>query len=118
MNMVEEIIALAAQLPSGLDDPKAAEKLLAEQRELVEALNADDYVGALTEAADAVYYACKHLQWVCKQVELPVETLFAVARAKYRLRAAPGNPKDDRAERAACAEMVKWYVTDALADND
>ena len=100
---VRAILDLAAQLPSGLNDPRSAEKMLAERDELVEALGADDYVGALTEGADAVYYAAKHLDWVARQLGVTVDVLFAVAEAKYGLRARPGNPKDDTAERAACA---------------
>lgn len=104
---VNDILALAFLLPSGLDDPCAAEKMLAEQQELLDALAAHDYEGALTEAADAVYYACKHLDWVARRLDLDLADLFRLAQAKYRLRARPGNPKDDAAERAACAAVVR-----------
>lgn len=103
-----DILKLAAKLPSGLDDPKAAEKLVVERDELLVALAAGDLEGALTEWADAVYYAAKHLDWAsCRISELlgrpvTVEDALRVAVAKYTLRAVPGNPKDDRAERAAC----------------
>lgn len=105
--MIHEILALAAQLPSGLDDPRSAEKLVAERQELVDALAAGDYPGAITEGADAVYYAAKHLDWVARRLGVTVDQLFQVAVAKYSLRAQPGNPKNDAAERAACMEALK-----------
>ena len=103
MKTISDIINLAAQLPSGLNDPRSAEKLLAERDELEDALDQGDYIGALTEGADAVYYAAKHLDRVSRQLGISLDTLFAVAEAKYRLRAQPGNPKNDAAERLACA---------------
>lgn len=106
MTDIETILALAAQLPSGLPDPQAADKLLREREELLVELDDADYIGALTEAADAVYYACKHLDWVAQQVGLSIPVLFELAQAKYALRARPGNPKHDPAERAACAAVV------------
>lgn len=105
--MLNTILSLAAQLPSGLNDPRAAEKLLGERQELVDALSAGDYVGALTEGADAVYYAAKHLDWTARQLGVSVETMVALAEAKYSLRAQPGNPKDDGAERAACLAVLQ-----------
>ena len=56
--MITEILALAAKLPAGLNDARSADKLIAERDELVAALRSGDFVGALTEGADAVYYAC------------------------------------------------------------
>lgn len=103
--MLNEILSLAAQLPSGLNDPAAADKLLAERDELIQALRTDDYAGALTEAADAAYYAAKHLDWVARQLGLSVDDVLRLALAKYSLRAQPGNPKDDAAERAACLDV-------------
>ena len=105
--MITKILALAERLPSGLNDPRAAEKMLRERDELAEALAADDYVGALTEGADAVYYAVKHLDWTARQLGLSIEELFALAEAKYTLRARSGNPKDDAAERVACSAVVE-----------
>lgn len=101
MTDISTILGLAARLPSGLNDPKAADKLLAERQELVEALAAGDKIAAALEGADAVYYAAKHLDWCARQLGLSIETLFALAEAKYGLRAQPGNPKDDAAEREA-----------------
>ena len=100
--MITEILALAAKLPAGLNDARSADKLIAERDELLAALRADDFVGALTEGADAVYYAAKHLQWVSVQLGVSMEDLSRIALAKYTLRARPGNPKDDAAEREAC----------------
>lgn len=106
MTTLDNIISLAAKLPSGLNDPRSAEKLLAERGELMDALDAGDYIGALTEGADAVYYAAKHLDLVAGLLGISLDALIAVAEAKYSLRAQPGNPKDDAAERLACAEAA------------
>lgn len=103
---LEDILVLASMLPSGLNDAQALDKLTAERDELVAALNDEDYVGALTEAADAVYYAAKHIEWVCHQVGVNLDNLMRVAAAKYSLRAVPGNPKDDAAERNAVVEAL------------
>lgn len=101
-NRVGEVLMLAEKLPAGLNDPRSVEKLMAERQELLDALADGDYAGALTEGADAVYYAAKHLDWVARQLEVTVDQLFGLAFAKYDLRARPGNPKDDAAEREAC----------------
>lgn len=103
---MKKILALAAKLPAGLNDAKAADKLVAERDELTAALRSGDFIGALTEGADAVYYAAKHLQWVSVQLGVSMEDLSRIALAKYALRARCGNPKDDAAERAACLEAV------------
>lgn len=101
MDEIEKIILLAGQLPSGLNDNQAADKLIAERTELIEALAAGDLIGAALEGADAVYYAAKHLDWVARKLGLSISTLCALAEAKYSLRAQPGNPKNDAAEREA-----------------
>jgi phosphoribosyl-ATP pyrophosphohydrolase len=109
--MFDKILEYAARLPSGVLDANAADKLLAEREELVAALWDGDREGALTEGADAAYYAAKHLHWVAHQLGVTIPDLFALAEAKYALRAQPGNPKDDVAERAAvCAEMRRRDV--------
>jgi len=113
--MITEILALAAKLPAGLNDARSADKLIAERDELVAALRSGDFVGALTEGADAVYYAAKHLEWVAQQLGVSMEDLEGVAKAKYKLRARPGNPKDDAAERAACLEAVTGKIDLAAA---
>ena len=99
---VESILNLAEKLPTGIIDPEAPAKLLAEMRELTEAIEAEDRDGALTEVADAVYYAAKCIALAAAMAGISRVEAFVVARAKYGLRAAPGNPKDDAAERAAC----------------
>lgn len=101
MTAIKDIIDLAAKLPSGLNDSNAAEKLLKERGELVEALDEDDEVGALLEAGDAVYYVCKHLQYISSLVNVSIDDMFEICRMKYELRARPGNPKDDYKEREA-----------------
>ena len=99
---VASILALAEKLPSGLPDAQAPAKLLAEMKELAEAIEAEDRDGALTEVADAVYYAAKCIALAAAMAGISRVEAFVVARAKYSLRAAPGNPKDDAAKRAAC----------------
>ena len=107
MTTISDIINLAAKLPSGLNDHRSAEKLVAERDELIDSLEAGDYNGALTEGADAVYYMAKYLDWVAGLLGISLDTLLAVAEAKYRLRAQPGNPKNDAAERAACVAVTR-----------
>lgn len=104
---LDDVLSLAANLPSGLHDPKSAEKLLAERDELLEALAEGDNVGAMTEAADAGYYAAKHLNWVGMQLGLSVGEILALTVAKYKLRAGSGNPKDDEAEREAILQALE-----------
>lgn len=108
--MFDRILEYAAKLPSGVLDPKAAEKLLAERDELVAALSEGDYEGALTEGADAAYYAAKHLYFVAHQLGVNIVDLVTLAEAKYALRAQPGNPKDDAVERAACVETMRNQI--------
>ena len=105
--MFEKLLEYAAELPSGVLDPRAAEKLVAERDELVNALSEGDYEGALTEGADAAYYAVKHLHFVAHRLGVSIADLFALAEAKYALRAQPGNPKDDAAERAVCVDALE-----------
>ena len=105
--MFEKLLECAAKLPSGVLDPKAADKLVAERDELVAALSEGDYEGALTEGADAAYYAAKHLFFVAHRLGVSIADLVALAEAKYVLRAQPGNPKDDAAECAACVDALE-----------
>ena len=104
--MFEKILKHAAELPSGVLDPRSADKLVAERDEFVAALSEGDYEGALTEGADAAYYAAKHLYFVAHRLGISIADLVALAEAKYALRAQPGNPKNDAAERAACVDAV------------
>lgn len=104
--MIEKVLTLAAQLPSGLPDAKAADKLIRERDEFRQAMAAGDTIGALTELADRVYYACKEIHAAASESGLSVERAFEVCIAKYELRARPGNPKNDAVERAAIEELI------------
>jgi len=109
-----DILALAAKLPTGLDDPKSMVKYRRERQELEEALDDGDALGAILEAVDSTYYAIKadynHLigraerdyliAQAAREVALPVEHILRACAAKS-LRAQPGNIKDDEAERSA-----------------
>ena len=103
---IDKILALAARLPSGLPDPKAADKLIRERDEFRQAMAAGDTIGALTELADRVYYACKEIHTAASESGLTVEQAFAVCIAKYELRARPGNPKSDAEEREAIRKLL------------
>jgi len=118
---VGELIELARSLPTGLKDTRAYRKLERERVEFAEAMEAGDRLGALLEAADRVYYAVKALAngyvpevyplneavECALELELPPYTVLEAAVRKYRLRARPGNPKDDAAERAAVADLLR-----------
>lgn len=125
MTDLDNVLFYAAKLPSGLDDARAAEKLIAERDKLLAALAEGDEVGALTELADAGYYAAKHLDWAARRLAeiigrpASVNDVLALTAAKYQLRASPGNPKDDQAERQACllrAQLVGRVVGIGAAD--
>ena len=103
---IADVLALAARLPSGLPDPNAIQKLAHERGELQAALVAGDMPGAFTEVADVAYYAIKAIHEAASAAGLTVEQALAVCEAKYRLRARPGNPKDDEAERAAVLAVL------------
>jgi len=60
---MQQIVELAAMLPSGLQDAKAVQKLEREYQELVDAIEVEDRIGALTELADVVYYGAKVLEY-------------------------------------------------------
>lgn len=118
---IQTLLTLAAQLPTGLRDPRALDKLERECEELKEAVLAGDCLGAVMEAGDVAYYAIKagangmmdqaqrdaFIGHAAGFVDLDAETLLDCAIAKYNLRARPGNPKDDAAERAAVGRALK-----------
>jgi len=121
-NWIEELLALASQLPSGLNDPDAWVKLGRELDELQRMLARQDALGAVLEAADVAYYSAKSVEMgfmdragaegllamVAKDVNLSKKAVVVAAITKYRLRARPGNPKDDLAEReAVCDALAK-----------
>ena len=119
---ISEIVLLAHKLPTGITDPKAREKFYEEIDELSDAIRQGDYLGAVMEAADCAYYAVKkHVNYqisptgrdalirtVSRLVSLPDSAvLLDCVIAKMSLRAAPGNPKNDVAERAAVAKVLE-----------
>lgn len=110
MTTIEQIVELAALLPSGLGDGRAVEKMAAERTELLESLAAGDTIGALTEVADAVYYAAKHIEFVASLCGITPSQALELCAAKYALRAQPGNPKDDAVERTAVATLLESWI--------
>lgn len=105
MKEIKEILELAARLPSGIPDYRAVQKLSVEQEELKTAIVDDDHLGALTELADVVYYAVKAIHAAASMCGMDVDAAMDMCIAKYRLRARPGNPKNDAEERAAVLQM-------------
>lgn len=120
MSTKTQILTLASQLPSGLNDPRARQKLEAEKCELREELAKGDKVGALLEAGDCLYYIVKarHNKQLSsfgvfiEAMKLTFVSGFTIEQiekaciAKYTLRARPGNPKNDREERAAVDNLI------------
>ncbi len=117
---IEALLNLANQLPTGLYDPQALQKMEREREELEEAALTGDRLGTIMEAGDCVYYAAKAYfngmlgevklydivgDWAML-VELPLDVLLDCAIAKFALRAVPGNSKDDAAEREAVRAVV------------
>jgi hypothetical protein len=96
------------------------QKFGAELAELEEECRNGDRIGALLEAADCLYYATKALyngqitgngfharmSVVYRVSGFTAAQVEAAAKAKYSLRARPGNPKNDAAERAAVAHLI------------
>lgn len=88
--------------------------------------SASALIPAILEAADMAYYAAKAVyanKWTLLEAEESIEecaeelnevadfhigfaTIILVANAKYRLRAQPGNPKNDANERATAGEVL------------
>jgi len=114
------ILGLAAKLPTGLLDSKVREKLHRELKEFDQALADGDRLGTLLEAADVLYYATKAayigllqpvdegdiLFYVCQKGGFTFPQVFDACIKKYTLRAAPGNPKNDEAERCEVAPII------------
>ncbi len=121
---IDTLLTLANQLLTGLKDPSALQKMERELDELKEATIAGDYLGAAMEAGDVAYYAIKakanglinknqrdsFIHHAASFVGLEPEILLDCAITKYRLRATPGNPKNDAAEREAVALVLKGGV--------
>lgn len=110
--MIESILKLSDALPSGRVDKNSLVKLCREWAELEEMVSVRDRPGAYLELADVTYYVCKVLSLACAMasdafgVTVTPDDAFDMAVAKYMLRAAPGNPKDDAAERRAIARWA------------
>ena len=118
---LQKLLSLTGQLPTGLADPRALDKLAREIEELRQAILADDYLGTILEAADVAYYATKaaandlmspsardlSIARAASLVGLDVDALLACAVAKMGLRAIPGSLKDDDAERAAVQAILE-----------
>lgn len=98
---MQEIIELASKLPSGLPDGKALKKLKAEMDEFHEAVENEGYLDAAAELADVVYYCAKLIHHCASFLDLSVNDAITVCKAKYALRAIPGNPKNHVAEAIA-----------------
>jgi hypothetical protein len=121
--MVEKILALAAQLPTGLTDARALEKYHRERQELTEALADNDLIGAYMEAADCCYYLIKarhnhligdgtrdhYISVAAGAVGLNLSQVLQICETKYSLRAGSGNPKDDAEERRAVVNLLKGW---------
>ena len=120
MTIYDQLISLSSKLPSGSNDPKAFSKMLHEIEEFNEKLADGDRLGALLECADVLYYAVKsiysnlfdqemagvYIEEVRQKGGFTRSQVEQAALIKYSLRAQPGNPKDDRKERAACAHLL------------
>lgn len=106
---IEDVLELARRLPSGLCDEKSPLKLLKELEELEEAASLGDRIGVYLEAADVAYYAAKSIDLAAHKAGLAhaVQIVLEIAAAKYALRAQPGNPKNDAAERQAVVEVLE-----------
>jgi len=122
MRDIDRILDLAAKLPAGLPDSGALEKLTREYKELDEALDEGDILGAILEGGDVAYYACKLLNLAAHRIDrvagnemsIGVSDLIVACQAKYALRAQPGNPKDDAAEREAVRRALNLRGGDAI----
>ena len=117
---IHDLLALADKLPTGRRDPRALAKLAREREELAEALAKGDRLGAVLEAGDVAYYAAKcvangllsreeaeaEVTQAAGAVGLTFKEVIKAAKAKFGLRARPGNPKNDAEERAAVAKVL------------
>lgn len=123
MGWEKELVALAGNLPAGMPDLRAADKLRAEWKELNDAIASGSAMAEVAaEAADCLYYAVKakysaldvdvtaELKKISAAAHLGSRAIVEAALTKYRMRAAPGNPKDVAAENAAIerALTARW----------
>ena len=118
---IRQIADIAEKLPTGLVDGKATEKMDRELSELQAAIEEGDRLGTLMEAGDVAYYAIKAwyneavglagliltIRLAADTVNIPEDVLLDICIAKLSLRALPGNPKDDKAEREAVIKVLE-----------
>lgn len=102
--VIGEILRLAALSPTGLPDPAAADKLLKEREEFRQAQAAGDEIGAFTELADRIYYACKEIATAAIEAGVSLEQALEICLIKYGLRI--NSTKNDAAERSAIADFL------------
>ena len=120
--LIEKILTLSDQLPTGINDPDSLNKLNREQQELYEALEQGDEIGAILEASDCAYYAVKS-EWngfltkeqrdaiissVANDVNLPTYILLDCVIAKYTFRVQK-HMKDDEIEREIVAQQIDKF---------
>jgi len=115
------LTSLAMCLPVGPYDPQATAKYHREREEFFQALEAGDGIGSLLELGDVCYYLAKLIYMrritedearslmedlaIC--LGCTFEDALAIALVKYTLRARPGNPKDDKEERAMIQKIMQ-----------
>ena len=116
--LIKDVLDIANQLPTGLEDEKALEKLVFEMDELAEALGHESQIEAVMEAADCVYYAIKaktnQLITSQEQIEqfkvfsylsgVSIDLLLKTIIAKYGQRISGG--KDHQKEVQSVSEML------------
>lgn len=119
-----EMWRIAPHLPTGLTDPRAAEKLATEQAEQAEKLNAGDRLGALTDLADVAYYAAKAvlntlidaeaaevaIRDACAACSVDPHIALLAMRAKCAIAIRATGCKDDAEERTAVACAAQAHL--------
>jgi hypothetical protein len=119
-SLVETVLHLADQLPTGRIDHNAWKKARREYEELGEAT---EYIDRVMGACDVAYYCVKawesglvtqqvamaRVGYVGKQVQLTTPQLLLVVIAKYGLRSREGNPKSHTEEREAVKQLLEVF---------
>lgn len=122
-NLITILTDIAKELPTGLTDPKALEKLDREWDELWDELEdrGNISVEAVMEAGDVTYYSIKafenklftdkdrnlNIQIASDLVGLSTDGLLYCAIAKMILRANTGNPKNHQKEKEVVVEYLE-----------
>ena len=121
VSWIEELLAIAERLPTGITDPLAGHKRAREREERRESRTLGDRLNEIVEAGDEAYYlakcvangllteqeATRELHIVAAEVGIPAEALVEVAKTKMGCRARPGNPKDKAFEAAAVKRRLE-----------